>query len=219
MDWLDILTVQGTLKSLQQHPSSKAPILRCSASFMVQHPYVTTGKTAALTMQTLAIKVMSLLFNTKQADTQNSKHRHLSQFVGAGGWAGGLAPGHNNNCHLPAAHSAPGLGPMLQSLFHTLSDLTSPTLITLALVILIVIAQASSHTTPSLVILDPWYLSLRPTPPSRPSPSPPAWAPDHRMTPQWNPHSVSASLGASAFLPLAGRVTFFPSVLHTSGSL
>lgn len=48
---------------------------------------------------------------------------------------------------------------MLQNLFHTLSDLTSPTLITLALVILIVIAQASSHTTPSLMIFAPWYLT------------------------------------------------------------
>ena len=67
MDWLDILAVQGTLKSLLQHRSSKAPILQRSASFMVQlsHPYMTTGKTIALTMQTLASKVMSLLFNTK----------------------------------------------------------------------------------------------------------------------------------------------------------
>jgi len=97
----------------------------------------------------------------------------------------GPAPGHNNNCHLPTAHPAPSLGPVLQSLFHTLIDLTSPTLITLAVVILIVIAQASSHTTPSLVILAPWYLNLRPTLPSRPSPRPPA--PWPRTTPR--PHS------------------------------
>ena len=66
MDWLDLLTVQGTLKSLLQHHSSKAPILRCSAFFMVQlsHPYMTTGKTIALTRQTSVGKVMSLLFNT-----------------------------------------------------------------------------------------------------------------------------------------------------------
>jgi len=65
MDWLDLLTVQGTLKSLLQHHSSKASILRCSAFFMAQlsHPYMTTGKTTALTRQIFVGKVMSLLFN------------------------------------------------------------------------------------------------------------------------------------------------------------
>ena len=65
MDWLDFLAVQGTLKSLIQHHSSKAPILRCSAFFIVQlsHPYTTTGKTIALTRQIFAGKVMSLLLN------------------------------------------------------------------------------------------------------------------------------------------------------------
>ena len=65
MDWLDLLEVQGTLKSLLQHHSSKASILRCSAFFTVQpsHPYMTTGKTIALTRQTLVGKVMSLTFN------------------------------------------------------------------------------------------------------------------------------------------------------------
>ena len=62
MDWLDLLAVQGTLKSLLQHHSSKASILRHSAFFMVQL-YVTTGKTIALTRRTLAGKVMSLLLN------------------------------------------------------------------------------------------------------------------------------------------------------------
>ena len=63
-DWLDLLAVQGTLKSLLQHYSSKASILRCSAFFTVQlsHPYMTTGKTIALTRWTLVSKVMSLLF-------------------------------------------------------------------------------------------------------------------------------------------------------------
>ena len=63
MDWLDLLTVQGTLKSLQHH-SSKASILLCSAFFIVQlsHPYMTTGKTIALTRWTFVGKVMSLLF-------------------------------------------------------------------------------------------------------------------------------------------------------------
>ena len=65
MDWLDLLAVQGTLKSLLQHHSSKASILRQSAFFILQlsHPYMTTGKTIALTRQTFVNKVMSLLFN------------------------------------------------------------------------------------------------------------------------------------------------------------
>ena len=63
MDWLDLLAVQGTLKSLLQHHSSKATILQCSAFFIVWHPYTTTGKTIALTRQTFVGKVMSLFFN------------------------------------------------------------------------------------------------------------------------------------------------------------
>ena len=65
MDWLDILAVQGTLKSLLQHHSSKGSILQRSAFFIVQlsHPYMTTGKTIPLTRQTFVGKVMSLLFN------------------------------------------------------------------------------------------------------------------------------------------------------------
>ena len=65
MDWLDLLSVQGTLKSLLQHHSSKASILRRSAFFTVQlsHPHMTTGKTIALTRRTFVGKVMSLLFN------------------------------------------------------------------------------------------------------------------------------------------------------------
>ena len=65
MDWLDLLAVQGTLKSLLQHHSSKASILQCSVFFIVQlsHPYMTTGKTIALTSQTFVDKEMSLLFN------------------------------------------------------------------------------------------------------------------------------------------------------------
>ena len=65
MDWLDLLAVQGTLKSLLQHHSSKASILRRSAFFTVQlsHPYMTTGKTTTLTRQTLVSKVMSPLLN------------------------------------------------------------------------------------------------------------------------------------------------------------
>ena len=66
MAWLDLLAVQGTLENLLQHHSSKASILWCSAFFIVQlsHPYMTTGKTIALTRWTFVGKVMSLLFNT-----------------------------------------------------------------------------------------------------------------------------------------------------------
>ena len=65
MDWLDLLVVQGTLKSFLEHHSSKASMLHCSAFFIVQlsHPYTTTGKTIALTRQTFVDKVTSLLFN------------------------------------------------------------------------------------------------------------------------------------------------------------
>ena len=65
MDWLDLLAVQGTLRSLLQHHSSKALILQCSAFFMIQlsHPYMTTGKTTVLTRKIFVGKVVSLLFN------------------------------------------------------------------------------------------------------------------------------------------------------------
>ena len=65
MDWFNLLAFQGTLKSLRQHHSSKASVLRCSAFFIVQlsHPYMTTGKTIALTRWTFVGKVLSLLFN------------------------------------------------------------------------------------------------------------------------------------------------------------
>ena len=65
MDWLDLLAVQGTLKSLLQHHSSKASIFQCSAFLIVQlsHPYMTTGKTIALTRRIFVVKVMFLLFN------------------------------------------------------------------------------------------------------------------------------------------------------------
>ena len=65
MDWLDLLAVQGTLKSLLQHHSSKASILQCSAFLIVQlsHPYMTTGRTIALTRLTFVGKITSLLFN------------------------------------------------------------------------------------------------------------------------------------------------------------
>ena len=84
MEWLDLLSVQGTLKSLLQHHSSKASILQCSAFFIVQlsHPYMTTGKTITLTIWTLVSKVMSLLFNMLSrlviAFLPRSKHLSIS---------------------------------------------------------------------------------------------------------------------------------------------
>ena len=84
MDGLDLLAVQGTLKSLLQHHSSKASILQCSAFFIVQlsHPYLNTGKTIALTRWTFVGKVMSLLFNVLSslviAFLPRSKHLLIS---------------------------------------------------------------------------------------------------------------------------------------------
>ena len=81
MDWLDLLAVQGTLKSLLQHHSSKASILQCSAFFTVQlsHPYMSTGKTIALTRRTFVGKVMSLLFNmlSRLVITFLPRNKHL----------------------------------------------------------------------------------------------------------------------------------------------
>ena len=81
MDWLDLLAAQGTLKSLLQHHSSKASILRHSAFFTVQlsHPYMTAGKTIALTRRTFVCKVMSLLFNmlSRLVITFLPRNKHL----------------------------------------------------------------------------------------------------------------------------------------------
>ena len=87
IDWLDLLAVQGTLKSLLQYHSSKASILRCSAFFIVQlsHPYMTTGKTITLTRQAFVGKVISLLFNTlsRFAISFFSKEQVSSNFMAA----------------------------------------------------------------------------------------------------------------------------------------
>ena len=84
MDWLDLLAVQGTLKSLLQHHSSKASILQHSAFFPVQlsHPYVTKGKTIVLTRRTLVGKVMSLILNilSRLVITFLPKSKHLLMF-------------------------------------------------------------------------------------------------------------------------------------------
>ena len=87
VDWFDLLVVQGTLKSLLQHHDSKAPILWCSDFLMVQfsHPYMTTGRTLALTMQTFVDKVVPLLFNTlsRFVITFFSKKQVSSNFMAA----------------------------------------------------------------------------------------------------------------------------------------
>ena len=87
MDWLDLLAVQGTLKRLLQHHSSKASmsILQCSALFMVQlsHPYMATGKPIALTIWTFVSKVMSLLFNTLSLRSFSSKEQVSFNFMAA----------------------------------------------------------------------------------------------------------------------------------------
>ena len=83
MDWLDLLAVQGTLKSLLQHHSSTASILQCSAFFIVQlsHPYMITGKTIALTRWTFGGKVMSLHFNTLSHFSSVQSLSHVRLFA------------------------------------------------------------------------------------------------------------------------------------------
>ena len=87
IDWFDLLAIQGALRSLLQHYSSKASILQRSASFMVQlsHPYMTTGKTIALTRQTFVGKMMSLLFNTlsRFVIAFLPRSKHLLNFMAA----------------------------------------------------------------------------------------------------------------------------------------
>ena len=91
-DWLDLLAVQGTLKSFLQHHSSKASILWCSAFFIVQlsHPYMTTGKTIAFTRWSFVDKVMSLLFNMLSrlfiTFLLRSKHLLISWLQSPSGW-------------------------------------------------------------------------------------------------------------------------------------
>ena len=101
MDWLDLFAVQGTLKSLLQHHSSKASILWCSAFFMVQlsHPHVTTGKNIALTIQTFVGKVMSLLFNmlSRLVITFLPRSKHL--FMAAVNICSDFGVQENKICH------------------------------------------------------------------------------------------------------------------------
>ena len=99
MDWLDLLAVQGTLKSLLQHHSSKASVLRCSDFFTVQisHPYMTTGKTIALTRQTFVGKVMSLLLNmlSRLVITFLPRSKRLFNFTAAVAICSDLEPSQN----------------------------------------------------------------------------------------------------------------------------
>ena len=102
MDQLDLLAVQGTLKSLLQHRSSKASILRCSAFFIVQLslPYMTTGKTIALTSWTFVGKVMSLLFNVLQAGHSfSSKEQASFNFMAAVPICSDSGAQENKVCH------------------------------------------------------------------------------------------------------------------------
>ena len=91
MDWLDLLAVQGTLKSLLQHHSSKASILQCSAFFIGQllHPYITTGKTMALTRWTFVGKIMSLFFNmlSRLIITYLPRSKHLLILIAGTIWS------------------------------------------------------------------------------------------------------------------------------------
>ena len=103
MDWLDLLAVQGTLKSLLQHHSSKASIRRCSPFFTVQlsHPYMTTGKTIALTRRTFVGKIMSLLLNMPSrliiTFLPRSKHLLISWLPSPSAVI--LEPSKNKACH------------------------------------------------------------------------------------------------------------------------
>ena len=101
IDWLDLLAVQGTLKSHLQHHSSKASILRLSAFFTVQlsHPYMTTGKTIALTRQTFVGKVMSLFFLIWPGYNFSSKEQASFNFVAAGTICSDFGAQEKKVCH------------------------------------------------------------------------------------------------------------------------
>ena len=103
IDWLDLFAVQGTLKSLLQYHSSKSSVLQCSAFFMVQlsHPYMTTGKTIALTRWTFVSKVMSLLFNmlSRFVIAFVARSKHLLYFMAIVTVYSDLGAQENKVCH------------------------------------------------------------------------------------------------------------------------
>ena len=103
IDWLDLFAVQGTLKSLLQYHSSKSSVLQCSAFFMVQlsHPYMTTGKTIALTRWTFVSKVMSLLFNmlSRFVIAFVARSKHLLYFMAIVTVYSDLGAQENKICH------------------------------------------------------------------------------------------------------------------------
>ena len=104
MDWLDLLAVQGTLKSLLQQHSSKASIIWCSAFFTVQlsHPYVTTGKTIALTRRTTVGKVMSAFqYAVQVSHSFSSKEQASFNFMAAVTVHSGFGVQENKVCHFP----------------------------------------------------------------------------------------------------------------------
>ena len=101
MDWLDLLAPQGTLKSLLQHHSSKASFLQCLAVFIVSHPYMTTGRTIALTRWTFVGKVMALLFNmlSRLVINFSSKEQVSFNFMPAVTICSDFGPPKNKVCH------------------------------------------------------------------------------------------------------------------------
>ena len=140
MDWLDLLSVQGTLKSLLHHHCSKASILQQSAFFIVQlsHPYMTTGKTIALTRWTFVGKVMSLLFNmlSKLVITFLPRSKHLliswlqspsavilrKQKTGANAQSGGHAAGQHGWSRRGQIGAKEPQGPALRDTVRTLAS-------------------------------------------------------------------------------------------------
>ena len=117
MDWLDLLAVQGTLKSILQYHSSKVSILLCSAFFIVQlsHPYMTRGKTIALTRWTFVGKVMSLLFNKPFSSVQFSSVAQSCLTL--------CDPMNRSTPGLPVHHQLPEY---TQTHVHQVSDATQP---------------------------------------------------------------------------------------------
>ena len=118
MDWLDLLAVQGTLKSLLQHHNPKAAILQCSSFFMVDlsHPYMTTGKTIALTIWTFVGKVISVLFNTLSGFVIAflSRNKCLFDFMAAVTIYIDFGAQENKICQFPSiCHEVMGLGAMI----------------------------------------------------------------------------------------------------------
>ena len=111
MDWLDLLAVQGTLKSLLQHHTSKASVLLCSAFFIIQpsHLYMTTGKTIVLTRWTFVSKVMSLLFNMLSRFVKTYLTRNSSVQFSHSVMSDSLRPHESQHARLPCPSPTPSV--------------------------------------------------------------------------------------------------------------